>query len=856
MKDIPKDYANRIAAKIADIYDQAIDENSAAGLVAAFIYQKLNRWEMLPHFIETTGVLLMDEHTQMYAAKAWTSLLWHENVHPEYRAFMKSVVDRVIQGHLNADLPNYNHEESGKEFSAYAFTVGEMFIQMMRLNSDLYSVLTDIFGLFIRGEMSQDLEKGKNDWKEKRGKKKETGYASSGKLFDDIIEYISERGKLPWDKLGQQNPNEYMLILADRMRSTRKYIVQEIMDPDARGEKKSSKHTLNQNNLDFQDPSADQQKNSFITMQKDVSKDFAYRLATEIAAVKVQELDWEIASGRIAALLYKNMNYPEMLHYFPETIDALLAEEQSQDYAALIWSSLIRHEDIHPEYRTFIKNLINRFIQGHVKADLPSYHHEHSGKEFSFYTHTLGEMFIHMMRVDSGLYVILTDIFELIIQAEMSSDPNQGKDEGKIIISKEKETEYVSSGILSDDIIDYISERGKLRSETPEQKNPSEYILILADRMRSTKEYIIQDIMYPRVRRKKTSSDKELLKKLDQVMNSPLPAVYERHVNYFSQTLSGALQIPFSMKVHSIELHNFGDFLKTIPIPSSLTLFSMAPLPGIALAIANSQLVFTLVDIFYGGTGDRDVKIERNTLTRVEQRLMKRVFISFLEDLQSAQHWVYPTRFRYLRSEMNAKYIGSMVKHELDVMVVSYLIPLGLSPKIIQICLPYEQMVKPQLSSDTGKTKKKNVVIKDVATFLNTGYHVSPIPPFVQKSIAATKQHQKNKETEENSGPDPIPKPRFSIKGFLKQLGPDTIARYVAYEHPQTIAMILSHIESNKTVELIINELPDELKADVINRMNRILKIPPGIAVEIEEIFTRISEIEKPPKFDADPTDI
>jgi len=78
----------------------------------------------------------------------------------------------------------------------------------------------------------------------------------------------------------------------------------------------------------------------------------------------------------------------------------------------------------------------------------------------------------------------------------------------------------------------------------------------------------------------------------------------------------------------------------------------------------------------------------------------------------------------------------------------------------------------------------------------------------------------------------------------------------VAYEHPQTIAMILSHIESNKTVELIINELPDELKADVINRMNRILKIPPGIAVEIEEIFTRISEIEKPPKFDADPTDI
>ncbi|MCP4751141.1 MAG: hypothetical protein GY866_09620 [Proteobacteria bacterium] len=394
-----------------------------------------------------------------------------------------------------------------------------------------------------------------------------------------------------------------------------------------------------------------------------------------------------------------------------------------------------------------------------------------------------------------------------------------------------------------------------MRSETSEQKKSNEYILILADRMRSTKEYFIQGRNHPLTREKRKSSEKELQEKLDRVINSPLPAVYERHVKYFSQTLSGALRIPFSMKVHSMELHKFGDFMAAIPVPSSLHLFSMAPLPGTALAITSSEMVFTLIDIFYGGTADKDVGIERNAFTRVEQRLMKRVFISFLDDLQTAQLLVYPTRIRYLRSEMNSRYILSVADPELDVMVVSYLIPLGLSPKTIQICLPYEQMVQPQLSSDSEKTEKKNVVIKDVEAFLNTGYHVSPIPPFVQKSIVATKQHQENEESEENRDPEPIPKPRFSTKGFLKQVGPDTIARHVAHEHPQTIAVILTNLESYGMVESIAKKLPEDLRADVIARMNRMKAIPPGISREIEEIFVMISESEKQSKIITDATD-
>ncbi|MCP4751140.1 MAG: hypothetical protein GY866_09615 [Proteobacteria bacterium] len=384
----------------------------------------MNHPDLFPCFNETIYILLREGHTQKYAATAWTSLFWHEDVHPEYRTFVNSLVARIIQGHLEADLPDYHHEESGKTFSAYAYTLGEMFIQMMRLNSDLYSILTEIFVSIVRTEMSGDPEKGKDEEKKRpiRGEEKETDYVKPKKLFDDIIDYISERGKLPLDNLGQSNPNEYMLILADRMRITRKYVVQNIMDLNAQAKKKSSKHTPNQDNLDSQDPPADQQVKSSITTSKDIPKDFAYRLAAEIASVKVRELDWEIVSGRIAALLFQNMNRPETLPYFIWTIDVLLAEEHTQYHAVIIWSSFIRQEDIHPEYRTFIESVVKRMIQGHLEGDLPNYQHEESGRKFSAYAHTLGEMFIQMMRLNSSLYGVLTEIFELIIQTEMSRD--------------------------------------------------------------------------------------------------------------------------------------------------------------------------------------------------------------------------------------------------------------------------------------------------------------------------------------------------------------------------------------------------------------------------------------------------
>ncbi|MBU2513119.1 hypothetical protein KJ966_17395 [bacterium] len=248
-RKIPKDFAHRLAAKITSINERELDEEIASGQVASIIFRNMNSPEMYPFFVETIGDLLKTEDAERYAATTWTALIWHEDEQPQYRQFLGNVLDHMINGHLKNDLPSYESDDIEGEFSAYAYYLGESFIQMMKLNSDLYNVLTDIYSTIIRKEMENDIRKKKEDSDKKRmitGRKKdaETEYTNPKKLYDDVVDYISQRGTFRSDTLNQKNPNEFIIILADRMRSTRRYVIQDIMNRYALEKKKQLEKEL------------------------------------------------------------------------------------------------------------------------------------------------------------------------------------------------------------------------------------------------------------------------------------------------------------------------------------------------------------------------------------------------------------------------------------------------------------------------------------------------------------------------------------------------------------------------------------------------------------------------------------
>ncbi|MGQ9848296.1 MAG: flagellar motor switch protein FliG [Bacteroidales bacterium] len=68
----------------------------------------------------------------------------------------------------------------------------------------------------------------------------------------------------------------------------------------------------------------------------------------------------------------------------------------------------------------------------------------------------------------------------------------------------------------------------------------------------------------------------------------------------------------------------------------------------------------------------------------------------------------------------------------------------------------------------------------------------------------------------------------------MTRLDPKTVANFLRNEHPQTIALILIHLEPAQMSE-IISEFPESLQADVIYRIAELEDIPPGIVEEIDQ---------------------
>jgi flagellar motor switch protein FliG len=73
---------------------------------------------------------------------------------------------------------------------------------------------------------------------------------------------------------------------------------------------------------------------------------------------------------------------------------------------------------------------------------------------------------------------------------------------------------------------------------------------------------------------------------------------------------------------------------------------------------------------------------------------------------------------------------------------------------------------------------------------------------------------------------------KASSFGALQKAEPKQLARFLQAEHPQTIALILSHLDSSKSAALLTS-LAEEIRADVAMRMAALDQIAPEIIAKI-----------------------
>jgi len=250
---------------------------------------------------------------------------------------------------------------------------------------------------------------------------------------------------------------------------------------------------------------------------RDVPLDFAKRLSQKVVFTLERERDADEANEKIARVFLRNVGQPERVRYFIDMINELLDNDETTRAAAMSWVSIVLHHEDDPRYDNLVSDILDAMIQDHQQAVKPNFAVEYRRKSFSFYARNLGDAFIAMIEFKNELYEVASHIYTLLIRKEVAleSAEKERKSGGRRISMGTSDQAKPKVGKkLFDDVVDYIHTRGEMKAGSLNQQNPNEYIAALADRMRGTRRYVIQDIMAKQASVKRKEAEKELSERL------------------------------------------------------------------------------------------------------------------------------------------------------------------------------------------------------------------------------------------------------------------------------------------------------------------------------------------------------
>jgi flagellar motor switch protein FliM len=156
-------------------------------------------------------------------------------------------------------------------------------------------------------------------------------------------------------------------------------------------------------------------------------------------------------------------------------------------------------------------------------------------------------------------------------------------------------------------------------------------------------------------------------------------------------SFSATLRRVIDVNALNVEMIKFGEFLKTLPVPTSMHIFRMAPLRGGALLVLESKLVFALIDSFFGGPGSTHVKIEGRDFTPIESHMIQRMAALIFADMEKAWEPVQSIRIELERSEVNPQFVGIVPPSEV-VVVTPFEVEMDEVRGTTTVCIPYSTL--------------------------------------------------------------------------------------------------------------------------------------------------------------------
>lgn len=193
-----------------------------------------------------------------------------------------------------------------------------------------------------------------------------------------------------------------------------------------------------------------------------------------------------------------------------------------------------------------------------------------------------------------------------------------------------------------------------------------------------------------------------------------LHVIFENYSRSLATYLSAQLRAPIQMEVLSVEQLTFEEFIRSIPNPTILNIFSLYPLEGSAIMEINPNLGFAFLDRLLGGPGYAPSKIRG--LTEIERTIIEKIVQTMLDYLSEPWGTIIELIPSLERVETNPQFTQLVSPSEI-MMIVSLETRMAEILGMINICIPF-LVLEPIIdklnvhyyhSSSSQKTNQDNI---------------------------------------------------------------------------------------------------------------------------------------------------
>lgn len=162
-------------------------------------------------------------------------------------------------------------------------------------------------------------------------------------------------------------------------------------------------------------------------------------------------------------------------------------------------------------------------------------------------------------------------------------------------------------------------------------------------------------------------------------------SIHDKMARSLSSQVSAIMRSIVEIQLHSVDQMTYGEFLMSLPSPTSFNIFSMKPMDGTGVLEIDPSIAFSMIDRLLGGKGDPyDSSRE---FSDIELNLLDTILRQIMQTLKDA--WMPVAEFfpTVDAKESSANVVQIVAQNEIVIMVVMEII-IGHSSGMMNLCYP------------------------------------------------------------------------------------------------------------------------------------------------------------------------